>query len=34
MNTDYSQKEKAIPTTAIFKMEMQQIMEWIEEEHL
>ena len=34
MRTDYSQKENVVPTTSIFKMKMQQIMERIEEEHL
>ena len=32
--TDYSQNEKAIATTSIFKMKMQQTVERIEEEHL
>ena len=30
---DYSQKEKTIVATAIFKMKMQQTMKMIEEEH-
>ena len=34
MMTDYSQKEKAVAITAIFKMKMQQTVERIEEEHL
>ena len=34
MMTDYSQKEKAIAITTIFKMKMQQAVEKIEEEHL
>ena len=33
MMTDYSQKEKAIATTSIFKIKMQQTMEMIKEEH-
>ena len=32
--TYYSQKEKAVATTGIFKMIMQQTMERMEEEHL
>ena len=32
--TDYSQKEKTVAATAIFKMKVQQIEESIEEEHL
>ena len=31
---DYSQEEKAVAATAIFKMKMQQTVERIEEEHL
>ena len=34
MMTNYSQKEKTIVATAIFKMKMQQTVERIEEEHL
>ena len=34
MMIDYSQKEKAVAATTIFKMKMQQTMERIEEEHL
>ena len=34
MMTDYSQKEKTIVATSIFKMKMQHIMERIDEEHL
>ena len=34
MITDYSQEEKAVATTTIFKMKVQQIVERIEEEHL
>ena len=30
----YSQKEKAVAATAIFRMKMQQTVEMIEEEHL
>ena len=32
--TNYSQKEKAIATIAIFKIKMQQTVERIEEENL
>ena len=32
--TDYSQKEKVVATTTIFKMKMQQTVEKIKEEHL
>ena len=32
--TDYSQEEKTIAATAIFKMNVQQSLERIEEEHL
>ena len=32
--TDYSQNEKVVAATAIFKMKMQQTVENIEEEHL
>ena len=32
--TEYSQEEKAVAVTAIFKMKEQQIMERIEEENL
>ena len=32
--TDYSQKEKVVAATTIFKMKMQQTVENIEEEHL
>ena len=32
--TNYSQEEKAVAVTAIFKMKVQQIMERIEEENL
>ena len=32
--TDYSQKEKTIVATSIFKMKMQHLMERIDEEHL
>ena len=32
--TDYFQEEKAVATTAIFKMKVQQTVEKIEEEHL
>ena len=34
MMTDYSQEEKAVAVTAIFKMKVQQIVERIEEENL
>ena len=34
MITDFSQEEKAVDATAIFKMKVQQIIERIEEEHL
>ena len=32
--TDYSQDEKKVAATAIFKMKIQQTVEMIEEEHL
>ena len=31
---DYSQEERAVATTTIFKMKVQRTMERIEEEHL
>ena len=34
MMTDYSQKEKAVAATAIFKMKMQQTMDRKEESSL
>ena len=34
MMIDYSQEEKVVVATAIFKIKMQQAMERIEEEHL
>ena len=34
MMNDYSQKEKAVAATVIFKMKIQQTMERIEEKHL
>ena len=34
MMIDYSQKEKAVVVTAIFKIKMQHTMEMIEDEHL
>ena len=34
MMNDYSQEEKAVVSTAIFKMKVQQTMERIGEEHL
>ena len=32
--TDYSQEEKVVPTTSIFKMKVHQTVEMIKEEHL
>ena len=34
MMIDYSQKEKAVAATTIFKMKIQHTMEMIEDEHL
>ena len=34
MIIEYSQEEKAVVATAIFKMKVQKIVERIEEEHL